>query len=91
MTKKNHDVIEGQFKNGQPEGLVIIHYADGNKFRGDYHNGRRNGKAIEETKEGIRFEGSYRNDERDGKFTERDKNGQITARGRYENGRRIVE
>ena len=55
------------------EGLIIIHYADGSKFRGSYHNGKRNGTAVEETADGVRFEGNYRDDHRDGKFIERDK------------------
>ena len=40
LTKKNKDVYEGQFRNGLLEGLIIIHYADGSKFRGSYHNGK---------------------------------------------------
>ena len=70
---------------------MIIHYADGTRFKGFYRNGMRNGKAIEETKDGKRFEGSYLNDVRDGKFVEKDRDGQITAHGYYENGRRFNE
>ena len=90
LTKKNKDVYEGQFKNGEVEGLVIIHYVDGSKFKGNYHNGKRNGSAIEETANGVRFEGNYKDNQRDGKFIERDKNGKITAVGYYENGKRHV-
>ena len=86
LTKKNKDIIEGQFRNGKMDGQIIIHYADGSKFRGMYRNGKRNGAAIEQDKKGIRFEGSYRNDVRDGKFTETDRNGKIVAQGYYENG-----
>jgi antitoxin component YwqK of YwqJK toxin-antitoxin module len=75
--------------NGKVEGEVIIHYADGSRFKGTYKNGKRNGKAIEETKDGKRFEGSYLNDIRDGKFVEKDRNGQITFVGHYESGRRF--
>jgi antitoxin component YwqK of YwqJK toxin-antitoxin module len=51
----------------------------------------RNGSAIEETKDGNRFEGSYVDDIRDGKFVEKDRNGQVTAHGRYEQGKRYAE
>ena len=77
LTKKNKDVYEGQFRNGLLEGLIIIHYTDGSKFRGSYHNGKRNGTAVEESASGVRFEGNYRDDCRDGKFIERDKNGML--------------
>ena len=73
------------------EGLIIIHYADGSRFRGSYHNGKRNGTAIEESAEGIRFEGNYKDDWREGKFTERDKNGNVTASGYYEKGKRHTD
>ena len=90
LTKKNKDVYEGQFRNGLLEGLIIIHYADGSKFRGSYHNGKRKGTAVEETADGVRFEGNYRDDRRDGKFIERDKNGKVTASGYYEGGKRYT-
>ena len=57
---------------------------------GSYHNGKRNGTAVEESASGVRFEGSYRDDRRDGKFIERDKNGNVTASGYYENGKRYT-
>lgn len=75
--------------NGKIDGQVIIHYANGTRFKGTYKNGQRNGKAIEETKDGKRFEGSYVNDRRDGKFVEKDRNGTILFTGHYENGRRF--
>jgi antitoxin component YwqK of YwqJK toxin-antitoxin module len=91
LTRKSQDIFEGQFRNGTVEGDIIIHYADGSKFRGVYYHGVRNGKAIEVSKDGTRFEGYYRNGNRDGKFVERDRNGQVIARGRYDNGRRETE
>ena len=86
LTKKNGDIFEGTYKDGQFEGEIIIHYADGAKFRGTYHNGLRNGQAIEVSKEGKRFEGSYKNGKRNGKFVEKDRNGNITAQGVYTDG-----
>ncbi len=68
------------------DGQIIIHYADGSRFRGMYRNGKRNGGAIEQDKKGIRFEGFYRDDIRDGKFTETDSNGNVVAQGYYEKG-----
>jgi antitoxin component YwqK of YwqJK toxin-antitoxin module len=56
-----------------------------------YKHGKRNGKAVEETKDRKRFEGSYLDDRRDGEFVEKDSNGKITAKGRYINGRRVVD
>ena len=71
-----------------PNGEIIIHFANGDKFKGMFRNGKRNGKAIEETKEGVRFEGSYKDDERDGAFIEKDRNGKIISKGIYEEGLR---
>ena len=74
---------------GKLNGEVIVHYANGNRFKGFYANGMRNGKAIEEDKNGIRFEGNYKDDNREGEFIEKDRNGTITKKGRYERGKRI--
>ena len=67
---------------------MIIHYANGSKFRGVYKNGKRNGKAIEVDKAGNRFEGSYNDDVRDGKYVEKDRNGNIVSEGTYVRGRK---
>ena len=56
-----------------------------------YHKGKRQGPCIEEDKNGKRFEGTYRNDVRDGRFVEKDRNGQVTAKGAYENGKRFED
>ena len=68
---------------------MVIHYADGSRFKGIYHNGQRNGKAIEEDKDGKRFEGTYVDDRRDGKFVEKDRNGKVISSGHYESGKRF--
>ena len=68
---------------------MIIHYADGSKFKGAYKDGKRHGPVIEEDKDGNRFEGAYLKGVRDGKFVEKDRNGQVKARGHYENGKRF--
>ena len=70
---------------------MIIHFADGSRFKGIYKNGKRNGAAIEETKDGKRFEGTYLDGRRDGKFVEKDRNGQIVKRGHYERGKRFED
>lgn len=67
---------------------MIIHFADGRKFKGIFKDGKRNGNAIEVDKDGRRFEGSYIDDERDGKFIEKDRNGNIITKGMYIRGRR---
>ena len=73
------------------DGNVVIHYANGNRFKGVYHNGKREGFCIEENKDGKRFEGNYKKDARDGRFVEKDCNGQVTAKGVYENGKRFED
>ena len=73
------------------DGEVIIHYANGLKFKGVFKNGKPNGPAIEETKDGNRFEGSYVDGRRDGKFLEKDRNGQVVKRGHYERGKRFED
>ncbi len=72
LTKKSGDIFEGEFWKGQVNGEVIIHYANGNRFKGvSVTMVSVRASDIEETKEGKRFEGTYRNDRRDGKFVER--------------------
>ena len=82
--------MEGQFRDGQPDGECIGHMADGSKFKANYKNGVRHGDAIEETKNGVRFEGSYANGRRDGKFVEKDRNGKVIAQGTYTRGNRTL-
>ena len=36
-------------------------------------------------------EQAYRNDVREGRFVEKDRNGQVTAKGTYENGKRFED
>lgn len=43
-------MFEGEFKNGLVDGNVVIHYADGRRFKGAYHKGKRQGPCIEEDK-----------------------------------------
>lgn len=62
---------------------MIIHFADGSKFKGTYKDGYPHGKAIEEDKDGNRFEGSYRDGERDGPYVMKDRNGRVTKKGKY--------
>ena len=46
---------------------------------------------VVKAKDGKRFEGTHRADKRDGKFVEKDRDGQITAKGYYENGKRFED
>ncbi|MDE6808042.1 MAG: phosphatidylinositol-4-phosphate 5-kinase, partial [Prevotella sp.] len=80
--------VEGQFKEGHPEGECIGHLADGSKFKAQFKNGVRHGAAIEENKEGLRFEGSYSEGKRHGDFVEKDRNGSVVATGTYDKGYR---
>ena len=67
---------------------MIIHFADGRKFKGVYKNGKRNGNSIEVDKDGKRTEGEYKDDLKDGKFIIKDRNGNITAQEMYRMGRK---
>ena len=60
-------------------------------YKGCFKDGKRDGAAIEEDKDGNRFEGSYLNDVKNGKFMEKDRNGNITAKGEYVNGKKVIE
>ena len=71
-------------------GVGILRLASGTKFKGKFKKGIKHGECIEEDKQGNRFEGSYRNGIKDGPFTEKDKTGRITAKGKYENGKKIT-
>ena len=71
------------------DGEVVIHFADGGKFKGFYRGGKRNGAAIEVSKDGKRFEGTYKDDLRDGKYMEKDRNGNIVSQGMYILGNRV--
>ena len=47
LVKKAGDVFEGNFKGtASVDGEVIIHYANGLKFKGVFKNGKPNGPAI---------------------------------------------
>lgn len=50
---------------------MIIHFANGSRFKGMYKKGLRNGPAIEEDKDGKRFEGVYADGLRNGRFLEK--------------------
>lgn len=45
-TKKNGDIYEGEFRNGHVEGNVVIHYADGRRFKGVYRKGGAKEPAL---------------------------------------------
>ncbi len=70
---------------------MVIHYADGSKFKGTYKDGMKNGPAITEDKDGKRFEGTFVDDKRDGDFVEKDRNGKVLKKGYYENGHRFED
>ena len=70
---------------------MIIHFADGSRFKGEYHNGQPHGAVIEESKDGKRFEGTYEEGLRNGKFVEKDRNGQVLKTGYYESGKRFED
>ena len=81
--KDTHPNYNGQVENGEPSGLGVIYYPNGNMYIGEWKDGKRNGQGTYTFHEGSRYEGEWK----DGKpwnLTIADKNGNIIRK--WDNG-----
>ena len=81
--KDTHPNYNGQVVNGEPSGLGVIYYPNGNMYIGEWKDGKRNGQGTYTFQEGSRYEGEWK----DGKpwnLTIADKNGNIIRK--WDNG-----
>ena len=81
--KDTHPNYHGQVKKGEPSGLGVIYYPNGNMYIGDWKDGKRNGLGTYTFQEGSKYEGEWK----DGKpwnLTIADKNGNIIRK--WDNG-----
>ncbi len=81
--KDTHPNYHGQVENGEPSGLGVIYYPNGNMYIGEWKDGKRNGQGTYTFHEGSRYEGEWK----DGKpwnLTIADKNGNIIRK--WDNG-----
>ena len=54
----------GQVENGEPSGLGVIYYPNGNMYVGEWKDGKRNGRGTYTFNEGSKYEGEWK----DGKY-----------------------
>ena len=82
--KEIHPKYHGQVENGEPSGLGIMYFPNGNLYVGEWKNGKRNGQGTYTFNDGRKYEGEWK-DGKPWKGTEYDKNGRI--RGKISNGK----
>ena len=83
--------IEGSYKDGKKDGLLIRWYKNGQKFReGTWKDGKEDGLWTRWYDNGKkRFEGTYKDEERDGLWTLWYDNGQKQSEKTFKDGKRI--
>ena len=64
LKKKNGDIYEGEWKNGEFNGKGIYKYNNGNKYEGEFKDGNKDGKGIFTNKNGEQIIGLWKNDEK---------------------------
>ena len=62
--KDTHANYNGQVENGEPNGLGVIYYPNGNMYIGEWKDGKRNGRGTYTFREGSKYEGEWK----DGKY-----------------------
>ena len=62
--KDTHPNYNGQVENGEPNGLGVIYYPNGNMYIGEWKDGNRNGRGTYTFQEGSKYEGEWK----DGKY-----------------------
>ena len=62
--KDTHTKYNGQVENGEPSGLGVIYFPNGNMYIGEWKDGKRNGQGTYTFHEGSKYEGVWK----DGKY-----------------------
>ena len=82
--KDTHPKYNGQVENGEPSGLGVMYFPNGNMYVGKWKEGKRNGQGTYTFTDGRKYVGEWK----DGKpwnGTEYNNNGKI--RRKVENGK----
>ena len=78
--KDTHPNYNGQVENGEPSGLGVIYYPNGNMYIGEWKDGKRNGQGtFTYPDDGRNYEGEWKGDI-PWNGTGYDKNGNITTK-----------
>ena len=67
--KETHPIYQGQVENGEPNGLGIFIYPNGNKYVGEWKNGKRNGQGTLTLFIGWKYVGSWKDGKPNGQGT----------------------
>jgi len=67
--KETHPQYKGQVENGEPNGLGIFIYPNGNKYVGEWKDGKRNGQGTLTISPGWKYVGSWKDGVRNGQGT----------------------
>ena len=67
--KETHPQYKGQVENGEPNGLGIFIYPNGNKYVGEWKDGKGNGQGTLTISPGWKYVGSWKNGVRNGQGT----------------------
>ena len=58
--KAVHPIYEGDYENGQPNGLGIMTFPDGKKYLGQWKDGQKHGTGTLTHPEGIKYVGEWK-------------------------------
>ena len=80
--------IEGEFKDGWPNGQATVTDAKGNKYVGELKDGKRNGQGIFTLADGNKYVGEFKDDKPNGQGTATFADGSKYV-GEWRDGKRI--
>jgi len=80
------DVIEGEFRNGLPNGQGTYTHADGDKYVGEFKDGTFNGQGTYTFANGDKYVGEYKEGKKHGQGTYTHANGDKYV-GEYKDGK----
>ena len=67
--------LEGEFRDGKPNGHGVETYSDGTRLEGEFRDGKPNGHGVMMSADGSRYEGEWR----DGKWNVEQQRGRTAA------------
>ena len=73
----NGDQVDGEFKNGIPNGWATMIKSDGSKYIGEFYQGKFHGEGTYWYPDGIKMEGEFKNGNIDGHVTATKANGEV--------------
>ena len=73
----NGDQVDGEFKNGIPNGWATMIKSDGSKYIGEFYQGEFHGEGTYWYPDGVKMEGEFKNGNIDGHVTATKANGEV--------------